>query len=208
MHTHEWNNAVRNELLSLPAAQCAPFAAGNRSLRILVSLAAGDGVYDLEDLRHDLDDDCMPAQVRLVAQHLLDRTGVYDLRDLQAALADAAADQDNSPFCHEGCGCDACLDAAAAAGVDVDDEPDYETERVHLRRTMRPAAKLGTDHYAVVSIDHIRIYLPDDVDADDEDAVKRYIRRNLNRVREAALECDRTQVTVTDVRTASPAVPA
>lgn len=47
MLTHEWNTTVHNALLSLPAAHFGPFDPGNRSLRILTSLASEDGVYDL-----------------------------------------------------------------------------------------------------------------------------------------------------------------
>lgn len=150
----------------------------------------------------------MPQRVRLIAEHLLDRTGVYDLRDLRAALTEAASEEDSSPFCPDKCGCETCKEHAESAGLEVDEDETFEKERVSLRGTMRTAAPLSPGRYALVSIDRIRIYLPDDLDVNNERAVERYIHLNLNRVREAALECSNTQVTVSDVREDKPAVPA
>lgn len=206
MHTHEWNNPIRNELLHFSAVRTHR----NRSLRILVSLAAGDGVYSIEELRYDLDSDPMPEKVRLIAQHLLDRTGVYDLRDLQLALTEAAASENGSPFCPDGCRCAGCRELAHAYGNDLDDdEDDGEEELTDVRPRRAPRSpQPATGRYALVSIDQIRIYLPDDLDVENEDALDAYVRDNLSRVRQAALECDGTQINVTSVQTVKAAVNA
>lgn len=123
MLTAHWNNAVHNELLGFSAAHATATHPGNRSLRILISLAAGDGVYDIEELRYDLDDDALPEQVRLIAQHLLDRTGIFDLSDLQLALVDALGDRESAPFCPDGCRCQDCREIAWGMGIDLDQVP-------------------------------------------------------------------------------------
>lgn len=87
MLTGNWNSLAHNEILSLHAARLG------RALHILTSVASEDGVYDLEEVRYDLDDAFLPERVRLIAEHLLDRTGVYDLHDLRGALTAFAADQ-------------------------------------------------------------------------------------------------------------------
>jgi len=52
---------------------------------------------------------------------------------------------------------------------------------------------------AIVEIWNLRLSLPDQIDPDDEDAVRAYVRSNLNRVREAAQECDPADVVVSGV---------
>lgn len=165
-------------------------------------------MYDLEELRYDLEDDVLPPQIRLITGHLLERTGIYDLRDLRAALAEAARDEESAPFCPKDCGCETCKAIAESAGLEVDEDESFEKERVKLRGTLRTAARPSPERYALVSIDQIRVYLPDDLDITNERAVARYIHLNLNRVREAALECDGTQVTIAGVQTVKAAVPA
>jgi len=52
---------------------------------------------------------------------------------------------------------------------------------------------------AIVEIWNIRLSLPDQIDPDDEDAVRAYVRSNLSRVREAAQDCDPSDVLVSGV---------
>ncbi|WP_019008959.1 hypothetical protein [Deinococcus aquatilis] len=53
---------------------------------------------------------------------------------------------------------------------------------------------------AVVLVDifNIRLYLPDEIHPDDEDAVRAWVQENLSRVREAAQECDPDDVMVSN----------
>lgn len=90
MNTHEWNLLDTRDVVNTPRlGQCGLWpdvARENRTPAIAASLAAGDGVYALGDLRDELEGSPLSEEANEVLASLYDGDGRYGLADLRRAL--------------------------------------------------------------------------------------------------------------------------
>lgn len=201
MITASWS-ALEHAMLTLPPhIDFIPDDAA-RWLAMAASVASSDGVYTLDDLGREPAPDDLPDTLHRALHHVLAGSGVYTLDDLRAELRELTLTDGymNGPECTDGqddgdCPCRECVTKRQERNARIQA---HLAERAAERARVRAAS-----NYALVTIDQIRVYLPDGLDIQDEDAVQAWVRSHIYRVREAAQECDARDITVSDVRKAA-----
>lgn len=197
--TPHWS-ALDHAILTLPPHIDALDDDTARWLAVAASVASEDGVYSLEELLRELKPPELPDAAFRVLRDL--EGGHATLDDLRAALRTLAENETfmDGPECVEGeddveCDCRACVVKRREASVRAQA---YFKEREAERKRKEAAS-----NYALVSIERVKVYLPDEVSPDDEDAVRAWVRENAHRVRQAAQDSDADDLTVYSVRRAA-----